>query len=475
MSETDLSDAGGSEAVASRPGLRADAVISSALPGPARVPAPGPAPTPVAPRLHRIALVDVNSFYVSCERAFDPALAGIPVVVLSNNDGCVVARSDEAKALGIKTGEPWFKLADAAPRLGLVQRSSNYELYGDLSSRVMELLGRYALWQEVYSIDESFLGLAGTAEELDTQGADIRAAVARHTGLPVCVGIGTTKTLAKFANRIAKQNKHLGGVCNLDTMDPDVVETIMSRVPVTGLWGVGAKLGKRLHALGIRSVADLKAADPALIRSRFSVTLQRTVLELNGTSCLPLEEERADRQQLIFSRSFSVPVTTAAEMRQVMSIYAQQAAARLEREGQHARVLTAYAGTSHFSQKAASFPSVTVRLQSPTSDPVVLTRAAVGALEDSIVEGVPYTKAGVMLSGLSDAGAQPVFDEFVSAHEHRHIGELLGKVADKYGAASIGLGLAGLSSAKPDWTMSRKFSSPRYTTEWDELPVVKAC
>ncbi|MCC9145605.1 MULTISPECIES: Y-family DNA polymerase [unclassified Arthrobacter] len=422
----------------------------------------------------RIALVDVNSFYVSCERAFDPKLAGVPVVVLSNNDGCVVARSDEAKALGIKTGTPWFKLAESAPHVGLIQRSSNYELYGDLSSRVMQLLGRYALWQEVYSIDESLLGLAGTPRGLEAQGATIRTAVATHTGLPVCVGIGTTKTLAKFANRIAKQNRHLQGVCNLETMDPAAVEAIMSRVPVTGLWGVGSRLGTKLDAMGISTVADLRAADPALIRRKFSVTLQRTVLELNGTACIPHEEERADRKQLIFSRSFSTPVTTGAEMRQVMSIYAQQAAARLEREGQQASILTAYAGTSHFSERAASFPSATVRLASPTSDPVILSRAAVGALEAQVVEGVPYTKAGVMLSGLESAGAQPLFDEFVSAQERRNLGELLGKVTDKYGAASIGLGLAGMSTATPEWTMARRYSSPRYTTEWSELPVVKA-
>ena len=422
----------------------------------------------------RIALVDVNSFYVSCERAFDPKLAGVPVVVLSNNDGCVVARSDEAKALGIKTGTPWFKLAESAAQVGLVQRSSNYELYGDLSARVMELLGRYALWQEVYSIDESFLGLAGTPAELETQGATIRSAVARHTGLPVCVGIGSTKTLAKFANRIAKQNRHLQGVCNLDTMDPAVVDTIMSRVPVTGLWGVGARLGTRLAALGIESVADLRAADPAMIRRKFSVILQRTVLELNGTSCIPLDDERADRKQLIFSRSFSTPVTTLAEMRQVMSIYAQQAAARLAREGQQASMLTAYAGTSHFSSKAASFPSATVRLPAPTSDPVVLSRAAVGALETEMVEGVSYTKAGVMLTGLEAAGEQPLFDAFVSDQERRNLGDLLGRVTDKYGASSIGLGLAGITTAKPEWTMSRKYSSPRYTTEWSELPVVRA-
>ncbi|CEA08296.1 DNA polymerase IV [Arthrobacter saudimassiliensis] len=425
-------------------------------------------------RAERIALVDVNSFYVSCERAFDPKLAGIPVVVLSNNDGCVVARSDEAKALGIKTGTPWFQLAAGAARAGLVQRSSNYELYGDMSSRVMQLLGRYALWQEVYSIDESFLGLAGTPVELAAQGAEIRSAVARHTGLPVCVGIGPTKTLAKFANRIAKQNRHLGGVCNLETMEPAVVETIMSRVPVTGLWGVGSRLGAKLAAMGIETVADLKAADPALIRRKFSVILQRTVLELNGTPCIPTEDERADRKQLIFSRSFAAPVTTAAEMRQVMSIYAQQAAARLEREGQLAGVITAYAGTSRFSERAASFPSVTVRLPAPTADPVVLSRAAISALEGQVVEGVAYTKAGVMLTDLSPAGAQPLLDVFVPEQEHRHLGELLGKVTDKYGAASIGLGLGGISASKPEWTMARRYSSPRYTTEWAELPVVKA-
>ena len=422
----------------------------------------------------RIALVDVNSFYVSCERAFDPKLAGIPVVVLSNNDGCVVARSDEAKALGIENGTPWFKLAEAAPRMGLVQRSSNYELYGEMSSRVMSILGRYSYAQEIYSIDESFLWLAGTPQELEARGAEIRTAVARNTGLPVCVGVAGTKTLAKFANRVAKQNPHLGGVCNLDTMPDGVVDTIMSRVPVTGLWGVAGRIGRKLNTLGIYTVADLRAADPVMIRSRFSVVLQRTVLELNGTACIPMESERADRQTLMFSRSFSTPVTTSAEMAQVMSVYAQKAAVRLSKEGQVAKVLNVFAGTSHFNDKESSFPAATVRLPVPTADPVILTKAAVAAMEGRVEDGIPYARAGVMLSGLEPAGAQPVFDEFVSVHEKREIASLIGKVADRYGSGAIGLGLAGVSASSPDWTMTRRHASPRYTTEWAELPVVKA-
>ncbi|WP_026533869.1 Y-family DNA polymerase [Arthrobacter sp. H14] len=421
----------------------------------------------------RIALVDVNSFYVSCERVFDPKLAGVPVVVLSNNDGCVVARSNEAKALGIDNGTPWFKLAAQASQWGLIQRSSNYELYGDLSARVMELLGRYAAWIEVYSIDESFLGVAGEPDELVRQGRRIREAVGRHTGLPICVGIAPTKTMAKFANRIAKQNPAMGGVCNVETMDPGHVDLIMSRVPVTGIWGVAGRLGKKLNALGIFTIRDLRDADPVMVRRKFSVVLQRTVLELRGTPCIQLETVRAEKKQTIFSRSFSTPVTTIAGMHQVMSLYAQQAAVRLAKDGQLARIMTVFAGTSAFHQHASSFPSVTVKMPTPTADPVLLSKAAIAAMENELVEGIPYARAGVILTDLSPAGAQPTFDEFVTVHEQRRIGELLGKVKDKYGPTSIGLGRAGMMGP-PDWTMARNHSSPRYTTEWDELAVVKA-
>lgn len=424
-------------------------------------------------RVERTALIDVNSFYVSCERAFDPKLENRPVVVLSNNDGCVVARSNEAKALGIENGDPWFKLAADAKRTGLVHRSSNYELYGDLSSRVMALISRYTHQVEVYSVDEAFGLLRGTPEELETIGREIKSAVARHVGLPVCVGIAPTKTLAKFVNRVAKQNPALGGVCSYDTLPAAHRDHIMSRVPVTGIWGIAGRLGKRLNGMGIFTIADLKAADPVAMRKRFSVLMQRTILELNEVPCIPLETEIASKQQLIFSRSFSKPVTTTARMHEVMAIYAQQAAIRLAKDSQQTKLMTCFAGTSHFNPTAASFPSATVKLSAPTADPVILTRAATGALEGRLVDGVPYARAGVMLTDLSPAGAAPQLPAFATAHEEKRIGALLGAVMDRYGTSSIGLGIAGMVQA-PDWGMKRQALSPRYTTEWGELLVVKA-
>ncbi|EMY32476.1 DNA polymerase subunit UmuC [Arthrobacter crystallopoietes BAB-32] len=421
----------------------------------------------------RIALVDVNNFYVSCERVFDPRLEGRPVVVLSNNDGCVVARSQEAKSLGIATGVPWFQVEPLARRWGLVARSSNYELYGDLSSRVMELLGRFGVWQEVYSIDECFLGLPGSEAQLRTTAGAIRTAVGRRVGVPVCVGVAPTKTLAKFANHIAKRNPGMGGVCSLDSMPAGDIERIQSRVPATGLWGVGRKTGQRLAALGIETIADLKAADPLMIRKRFSVVLQRTVLELNGTACIPPIDEHADKQQIIFSRSFSSPVTTAEEMDQVMAVYAQRAAARMAEDGLRASVLTVTAGTSRFAGGAASFPSASVQLPAPTQDPIQLTRAAVGAMRGVFEAGQKYVRAGVLFTGLEPADAQEAFDPFVSDLDQRHIGDLLGSVRAKFGEAAIGLGQGGLA-APAAWSMKREFSSPRYTTEWKDLPVVRA-
>lgn len=427
-----------------------------------------------AGRLERTALIDVNSFYVSCERLFDPSLEGKPVVVLSNNDGCVVARSNEAKALGIENGDPWFKLAADAKRLQLEHRSSNYELYGDLSSRVMSLIGRYAAVTEIYSIDEAFGVLRGTPDELMKVGREIKAAVARNVGLPVCVGIAPTKTLAKFVNRVAKQNPALQGVCSWDTLPPAHAEAIMAKVPVTGIWGIAGRLGKKLNAMGIFTIADLKAADPVAMRKRFSVLMQRTVMELNGIPCIPMETEIATKKQLIFSRSFSKPVTTAARMHEVMAIYAQQAAIRLAKDQQQAKLISCFAGTSHFNDRAASFPSVTVKLPAPTADPVLLSKAATGALEGLIVDGIPYARAGVMLTDLSPAGAAPQLPMFATAHEEKHIGALLGDIMDRFGTGAIGLGAAGLAE-QPDWGMKRLALSPRYTTEWDELPVVKAC
>ena len=452
-------------------------------------------------QLERMALVDVNNFYVSCERVFDPSLTGRPVVVLSNNDGCVVARSQEAKDLGVKTGAPWFQLQAQAKRWGMVARSSNYELYGDMSARVMEVLGRHGLWQEVYSIDESFVGLAGTPDELLALAARIRYDVHRYVGVPVCVGVAPSKTQAKLANHIAKRTPSLEGVCSLDSLAPDDVWRLQERLPVTGLWGVGRRSGEKLVAQGIETIADLRRADASKIRKQHSVVMERTVRELNGVNCLPPTAERADRAQVMYSRSFSSPVSTAAELDEVMNLYTQRAAARLSAQGMRARVLTVSAGTSRFSGEA-SFPSRSVALPSPTADPVLLTRFAVSALRSVTVPGTQYVRAGVMLSGLErdgEHGGQEQLDLF-SQLEHDAAGSgtgggagtaggpggpgnaadsaadltgLLAAVKGRFGNTAIGLGRGGFAE-EPEWSMKRDFRSDRFTTEWDELPTVRA-
>lgn len=424
------------------------------------------------PLTQEIAHVDVNSFYASAERIFDPSLEGRPVIVLSNNDGCAVTRSDEAKALGIVLGEPWFKIAPRAKEWGLQARSSNYELYGSISSRVMTLLARYSAWQEVYSIDECFLGVKGTGEDLLALGRAMKEACRSHVGVPVCVGIAPTKTLAKLSNKWAKKNKAFGGVCRWESVPAAERDVLMARLPVNEIWGVANRLTKRLAVMGIYSIGDLSRADPVMIRDRFSVVMMRTVLELQGTPCIPMEEERVGREQLIFSRSFSTPIRSGQDMRQVMSVYAQQASARLAKHHLQAKVLTAFAATSYYNPQDTSYPSVVVPLPMPTADPVILAKAA-HALVPRIHDGLKYVRAGIMVTDLRPGGNQPPLALFENAHEERRIGPLIEDVAKRFGRGSIGLGVAGLKGG-PDWSMKRDMLSPRYTTEWTELPVVKA-
>lgn len=428
--------------------------------------------SPLSSSQEYIGLVDVNSFYVSCERSFDPTLVNKPVLVLSNNDGCAVALSSEAKALGIVMGEPWFKLK-ARPELAqVVARSSNYELYGDLSSRVMNLLERYSSWVDVYSIDEAFIGLRGSLGYLRRVAHEIKNAMMEHLGLPVCVGIGRTKTIAKLANKAAKKNPHLNGVCVWDAVTFEDRESLLARLPVVEIWGVGPRLTKRLNALGIWSMMDLRDTDAVMIRNRFSIVLMRTVLELRGTPCIPLEEAHEIKDQLIFSRSFSNPITNTHEMEQVLGVYAQQASARLHKHHRQARVLTAWAMTSHFNANQSHSPAVTVALPGPTSDPLLLTRAAKELLP-RILDGVKYARAGVVVTDLRPVGAQPTFDPFINQHEAKEIGPLIQQIKQRHGVGAVGLGLAGLK-AGPQWEMKREMMSPRYTTHWDELLTVHA-
>lgn len=419
-----------------------------------------------------VALVDVNSYFVSAERVFDPTLADRPVVVLSNNDGCCVALSPEAKALGIQMGTPWFKIAAGAEQIGLVAKSSNYELYGSLSEKVMGILARFSAWIEVYSIDEAFLGIRGTLDEVQQLGRKIKGEILRLIGLPVCVGIAKTKTLAKLANQAAKKVPELAGVCVWNRVPESTRERTLRRLPVIEVWGIGTRTTKKLNAMGVMTVKDLQETDPVTIREKFSIVQMRTVLELQGTPCIPMVHEEDPRQQLIFSRSFSQPVTTKDEMEQVLGIYAQRASGRLHRHGREAKVLTAWALTSDFNDYQSHQPAATVSLPGYSADPVVLTKAAKSLLP-KIVDGIRYARAGVMVTDLRDAGPYQMFDEFVSAHEKADVGELIETIRHEQGAGSIGLGRAGLQRG-PAWQMKREMMSPRYTTHWDELLEVKA-
>ena len=298
---------------------------------------------------HRFALVDCNNFYASCEKLFAPKLAGRPVVVLSNNDGCVVARSAEAKAIGIAMGVPWFKIAATAESQGVVALSSNYALYADMSNRVVEVLSAFTPDLEVYSIDESFLDLSGFRHlDLVTYACQIRKRVARWVGLPVCVGIGPTKTLAKLANHFAKKRPSFEGVCDLMSLDEPTRAHLFSETPVDEVWGVGRRIATQLSEMGIETVEALRRSDPVWIREQFSVVLSRTVRELNGASCLSLEAVTPPKQQIMASRSFGSLVVDIEDLREALAHHVSRAAEKLRSQSDEAGALTVMIRTNPF-------------------------------------------------------------------------------------------------------------------------------
>ncbi len=421
---------------------------------------------------HLVALVDVNSFYASCERAFDPTLAGKPVVVLSNNDGCAVAMSPEAKQLGITVGAPWFKLAPAAGQMGLLARSSNYELYGDMSHRFLQIIGEHSAQVEKYSIDEAFASISSSPGQASTWAQGLRQEIAERLGLPVGIGLGQTKTLAKLANLAAKKLAEMNGVCVWEGLAGDYREQVLARLPVQQIWGIGSRTANKLAAMGIDTAGQLRDADPPMIRRRLGVPVMRSLLELRGQSCIELEDAREFHDSLVFSRSFSSPVTTCEVMEQVLTSYAQRACTRLNTRASEARTLTAWAMTSWHSSKAFESPSVTLSLPAPSNDPVVLSRAA-KALLPKITAGTRYTKAGITLTDLSPAGVQPTLDVLSDPQQEHSLGPLLHQVRNKVGTDSIGLGRGGLRMPA-EWEMRREMMSPRYTTRWEEMLTVHA-
>ena len=418
------------------------------------------------------ALVDCNNFYASCEKLFRPDLKDTPVVVLSNNDGCVVARSREAKLLGIKMGVPVFQIKAEMQRHGILAFSSNYALYADLSSRVMRTLEEMAPRVEVYSIDEAFLDLTGieSAISLVEFGQQVRERIGHWIGITVCVGIAPTKTLAKLANHAAKKYPATQGV--VDLTNPDRQRRLLALVPVDDVWGVGRRLSKRLNALGITTALDLANASPRAIRDQFSVVLERTVRELNGESCIELEEIPPTKKQIVCSRSFGAKVTQFELLREAVCEYATRATEKLRKEHQQAKVMTVFIRTSPFKDNEPQYSnSASGELLTPSCDTRDFIELANHLLKRIWKDGFRYAKAGVMLSDFYDPGMfQPgLFDDVSTRSNSQQLMSVLDTI-NQSGAGKVFFAGQGL---KKDWSMKREHLSPAYTTRWDQLPRVK--
>ena len=419
-----------------------------------------------------IALVDCNNFYVSCERLFQPRLEGKPVVVLSNNDGCVVSRSQEVKNLGINMAVPWFKIKDIAQRHGIVAFSSNYSLYADLSNRVMALLSQFASEQEVYSIDESFLDLTGMTTDHTVYGQQMRDTVKRYVGIPVCVGIASSKTLAKLANHVAKKQARFDGVCDFNAMAESELDTLLAQIEVGEVWGVGRRSSLRLEEMGIHTVLELKRSPPKRIRDEFSVLLERTVAELNGVVCLELDDVMPDKQQIICSRSFGTLVSNLTDLEQAVVTYVTRAAEKLRGQHSIAGGIQVYIRTNPHKERDPQYQrSMVIPLESATDDTRILCHAALSGLKQIYRTGFAYQKAGVMLMEIMPRASRPrtLFDDVTAQQKSHALMSTLDAINRRMGSGSMWLLGEGI---KKGWQMRRENVSQRYTTEWSELAVV---
>ena len=418
------------------------------------------------------ALVDCNSFYASCEKVFRPDLKNTPVVVLSNNDGCVVALSKEAKNMGIKMCEPWFKIRRSFTGRGGVAFSSNYELYADISARVMQTLEHLAPRIEIYSIDEAFLDLSGVdfCTNLAQFGYQCQKKIKHWIGMPVRVGIGPTKTLAKAASYGAKKYTATRGV--VDLSDKNRQRKLMSIMPVGEIWGVGSRLKKHLNQMGITTALDLVNTDTKLIRRRFSIVLERTVMELRGYPCISLEEHPSTKKEIVVSRTFGKKVTNLASINEAISDYTVRAAEKLRREKQYCRVISVFARTNPFRLQDQQYSnSLSCKLSSPTNDTRDILHASKLLSKRIYRKGCNFIKAGVMLSDFYDKGVHQ--SDFFIPDSKRPKSEKLMQTIDKINAiGSNRITFAAQGIIKP-WSMQRHLQSPRYTTKWDDLLVVK--
>ncbi|MEY2780635.1 MAG: hypothetical protein RL307_339 [Pseudomonadota bacterium] len=435
------------------------------------------------------ALVDGNNFYVSCERVFRPSLQGRPVVVLSNNDGCAIARSNEAKALGIAMGAPWFEIRHLEESAGLVSLSANFTLYGDMSDRMMSLVAGLGHRQEIYSIDESFVDLSGIAGDWLERARRLRERVLTWVGIPCCVGLGATKTLAKLANHIAKTAErkpgiypdHLAQVCALGLLSVREQHELFQVTPVAEVWGVGRRIAAKLAQAGVHTVADFMRCEVSWVRANASVVLERTWRELHGMPCIDLDDVPTDKQQIACTRSFGEAVVALGDLQAAVTTFAQRAAEKLRTQSGLAGSVLCFIRTSPFRRQDRQYAnSVVVPLVRPSADTAQLVQAALAGLTHIYRPGHRYAKAGVMLLDLTPS----------SQHQHEldwgdaqapardpprdRLMQALDDINARHGRGTLMLAAVQAGSVDKPWMMKQARRTPRYTTHWGELALARS-
>ena len=438
------------------------------------------------------ALVDGNNFYGDCERVFRPRLNGVPVIVLSNNDGCAVSRSNEANALGVQMGQPWFQCREFERTSGLVALSSNYALYGDMSNRTITIAADYALRQEIYSIDESFPDFDGVPGDLVAIGRMLRAKVLRHTGIPTCAGFGPTKKLATFANHVAKSAERKPGsyspayalVLSFGAVTLDEWQAIFETTAVDEVWGIGRRISAKLNVGGMDTIVDFLKADVATLRRQFSVVLERTLMELRGVRALELDDIIAPRQQIMCSRSFGHAVHAIEEMIEAVSAHTTRVAEKARADESLAGAVHVFIHTSrHRKQDKHYSASTTIQLVSPTADTLLMASAALLGLRAIFREGYRYEKAGVMLVELQPdtirQGALDLVDDVVqpehaASRDRTRLMVAMDRGNGPYGKGTLQLGTSSLAPSTITWSTKAERRTPRYPTIWEEMPTAYA-
>ena len=429
------------------------------------------------------ALVDGNNFYVSCERAFRPSLKSRPVVVLSNNDGCAIARSNEAKALGVAMGAPWHLVKQKLPDADIVALSANFTLYGDMSNRLMSIAAGLGPEQEIYSIDECFIGLDGVRGDLVARAHRVRERILQWIGIPCGIGIGPTKTLAKLANHIAKSADRKPGsypaelarVCNLAALSPGELNDVLAATDVREVWGVGPKNAEKLRGLGIKTVADLSGMDPVVARMKFSVMLERTVRELQGMSCIAFEDAPAAKKEIACTRSFGRAITELTPLVEAVTEFAMRAGEKLRRQDSVSGQVLTFLHTSPHKPGPQYSRAVTIPLRRPTADSAELVNAAIRGIRAIYRPGYKMAKAGVMLMDLQPSHVRQA--ELALEDERADRGSLMttmDRLNQRYGKGSLILASAGTAGNKRTWSMRQEMRTPQYTTLWGDVPVAFA-